>query len=49
MLHARQLLEAIGTGKNRAVCLKTPQAEKSRRDILPTARAIEDSRSLRAQ
>jgi integrase len=49
VLHVRQSLEVIGTGKDRAVRFKTPKTEKSRRDVALTAGAIEVLRSQHAQ
>ena len=41
VLHVRQSLEVVGTGKDRAVRFKEPKTEKSRRDVALTAGAIE--------
>jgi integrase len=49
VLHVRQSLEVIGTGKDRAVRFKAPKTEKSRRDVALTAGAIEVLRSQHAQ
>ncbi len=49
VLHVRQSLEVVGTGKDRAVRLKAPKTEKSRRDVALTAGAIEVLRSQHAQ
>ena len=49
VLHVRQSLEVIGTGKDRAVRFKTPKTEKSRRDVALTVGAIEVLRSQHAQ
>jgi integrase len=49
VLHVRQSLEVIGSGKDRAVRFKAPKTDKSRRDVALTAGAIELLRSHHAE
>jgi integrase len=49
VLRVRQSLEVVGSGKDRAVRLKAPKTEKSRRDVALTSSAIEILRSQHAQ
>jgi len=49
VLRVRQSLEVVGTGKDRAVRLKAPKTEKSRREVALTAGAVELLRSHHAE
>ena len=49
VLHVRQSLEVVGTGKDRAVRFKAPKTERSRRDLALTASAVELLRSHHAE